>query len=407
MTRRNLFNCAFLLLACCQPAQGYSVLSHEAIIDAAWDTSIKPLLTRRYPAASADELIKAHSYAYGGAIIQDMGYYPFGSHFFSDLTHYVRSGDFVLSQLASAQDLNEYAFALGSMAHYASDNVGHQSVNRSVPLLYPKVRAKFGPVATYEDNPADHLRTEFSFDVAEVAQNHYAPEAYHDFIGFEVSRPLLERAFEETYGISLTEASKNLDLALGTYRHTVSGIIPLMTKVAWAANRKELMQAAPGLSRSRFIYALSRASYEKEWGRRYEHPGPWAHFLALLFRLIPKVGPFKALAFRVPTPETRRLFADGFVQTLSLYQQKLAELRDGKKPDLPNDNFDTGLPARFGTYRLADRAADKLLLELEARHFATVSEDLRRSTVAFYGTDTPRDRKAAAALVELRAIAAN
>src|ERR1700743_121964 len=96
---------------------GYSVLAHEAIIDAAWKDGIVPLLLSRFPYATPEELLEAHSYAYGGAIIQDLGYYPFGSKFFSDLTHYVRSGDFVLALLRDAQDLNEYAFALGAAAH--------------------------------------------------------------------------------------------------------------------------------------------------------------------------------------------------------------------------------------------------------------------------------------------------
>jgi hypothetical protein len=403
--RRSLFSCLPALLALAPAAHAYSVLSHEAIIDAAWDISLKPILRQRFPNASPDELKKAHAYAYGGAIIQDMGYYPFGSHLFSDLTHYIRSGDFIVNMLEEARDLDETAFALGSLAHYAADNIGHDSINRSVPMLYPKVRARFGPVATYEDNPADHLRTEFSFDVVEVAENRYAPSAYHDFIGFEVSKPLLERAFEQTYGIPLKEVSKNLDLALGTYRRTVSSIIPKMTKVAWAAKKKELMAASPGLSRRRFVYALSRASFEKEWGKDYQRPSLWDRFLAFLFRLIPKVGPFRALAFRVPTPETQKLFMNGFASTFNVYREKLAEVRRNPKPVLANDNFDTGLPAHYGNYRLADEAADKLLVKLSERKFSTVDAAMRKSLLAFYGKDVPADPNAAAALQQLRTAA--
>jgi hypothetical protein len=95
-----------------------------------------------------------------------------------------------------SKDLNEYAFALGTMAHYTADNNGHRiAVNRSVPILYPKLRRKYGEVITYDENPAAHLKTEFGFDVLQVAKGHYAPDAYHDYIGFEVAQPLLERAF--------------------------------------------------------------------------------------------------------------------------------------------------------------------------------------------------------------------
>ena len=110
--------CALVLtffVSCGWPTQStaYAVLAHEAIIDSAWNTNIRPLLLKRFPNATADELKEAHGYAYGGAIIQDMGYYPHGSHFFSDLTHYVRSGDFVLALLRDSKDLDGYAFALG------------------------------------------------------------------------------------------------------------------------------------------------------------------------------------------------------------------------------------------------------------------------------------------------------
>lgn len=230
-----------LIMTAAVPAQAYSVLSHEAIIDTAWnntvwDVSIKPILLKRFPQSSEDDLRKAHAFSYGGAIIQDLGYYPFGSHLFSDLTHYVRSGDFIVNLLNTAQDVDEYAFALGALAHYAADNVGHVSVNKSVPMLYPKVRSKFGPVATYEDNPAAHLKTEFSFDVAQVADHRYAPDAYHDFIGFEVSKPALERAFEQTYGVPLKDVAGDLDLSLGTYRRTVSSILPERRR--WRGRRR-------------------------------------------------------------------------------------------------------------------------------------------------------------------------
>src|SRR5215208_6208021 len=92
----------------------YSVLSHEANIDALWDSAIQPLLQRRFPRATRDDLLTARAYAYGGSVIQDLGYYPFGSHFFSNLLHYVRTGDFVEAMIRDAGDVNEYAFALGA-----------------------------------------------------------------------------------------------------------------------------------------------------------------------------------------------------------------------------------------------------------------------------------------------------
>ncbi len=187
-------------------AGAYSVLAHEANIDALWETSLRPLLARRFPRATREEVTQARAYAYGGAVIQDLGYYPFGSHFFSNLVHYVRSGDFVEALIREAQDINEYAFALGALAHYASDNVGHpEAVNRAVALMYPKLRAKHGNSVTYADSPSSHVIVEFSFDVVQAASGGYVSEMYQSFIGFQVAKPVLERAFLATYGIEMND----------------------------------------------------------------------------------------------------------------------------------------------------------------------------------------------------------
>ena len=386
MTGRALL--PLLLLSTATVAPGYSVLTHQQIIDTVWSRELRALILARFPGAAPEQLKEAHAYAYGGAIIQDMGYYPFGSHFFSDLAHYVRSGDFVLALIRDSQDLDEYAFALGALAHYAADNDGHPlAVNRVVPLVYPKLRKKYGPVVTYEDDPAAHIKTEFGFDVIEVAQGQFAPQAYHDFIGFKVSKPLLERAFADTYSIALTDVYHNLDLALGSYRHTVSSIIPEMTKAAWALKKNDISKQRPGITKRRFIYNLRRSSYEKEWGKDYEKPGPGARIIAFLFRLIPRFGPFKALAFKAPPPDGERLFEASFNQTLTRYRQTIADLRAGHLA-LANQNFDTGRPTREGEYRMADAAYAKLL-ETLAAHGTPASDGLRANILEFYQKPSP------------------
>ena len=171
----------------------YSVLAYQDTVDAAWDAKIVPLLRQRFFGLTPVQLDEARAYAYGGSLIQDLGYYPFGSHLFTNLTHYVRSGDFVESLIRGASDANEYAFALGALAHYASDNAGHPiAVNRAVPLMYPKVRAKVGREALYVDSPARHVMVEFAFDVLQVAKGAYVTQAYRDRIGLEVAKPSLE-----------------------------------------------------------------------------------------------------------------------------------------------------------------------------------------------------------------------
>jgi hypothetical protein len=290
-------------------AAAYSVLTHEQIIDLAWEPQLKPLLLARFPGTTADQLTEAHAYAYGGSVIQDIGYYPFGNKHFSDLVHYVRSGAFVMNMLKDSQDVNDYAFALGALAHYASDIEGHPYVNKAVAIDYPKLERRFGKNVTYEDNPTAHIRTEFGFDVAQVAKQRYAPKSYHDFIGFKISKPLLQRAFRETYGIELTDLFHTLDLSIGTFRHSVSGIIPEMTKAALLTKNNVDVLEKNDKAKRQYLYYISRADYEKEWGKQYERPGFFARILAVLFKIVPKVGPFKAVAFKTPSTQTEAVKA--------------------------------------------------------------------------------------------------
>ena len=385
-----------------RPAAAYSVLAHEANIDALWDGTIAPMLLARFPEVSGEQIQEARGYAYGGCVIQDLGYYPFGSRFFSDLLHYVRTGDFITALIRDAEGVDEYAFALGALGHYAADNDGHpMAVNRAVPLMYPKLKKQFGNRVTYAQSPKNHVLVEFSFDVVQVAAAAYAPEAYHAFIGFQVAKALLERAFSETYGIEMKEVFFNEDLAIGTYRHAVATTIPEMTKVAWGKKRDEIQKVVPSAKKETVVFNLNRQQYEKAFGTDYEKPHGFARFLAFIYRLIPKIGPFRALSFSVPTPEAERLFLESFTITREHFRQSLDAL-SAAHLHLLNTDFDTGQPTRRGEYALADETYDELLGKLAERQFANVSKTLRSNLVAYYGdveslpvgTDAQRKRSA-------------
>ncbi|MGH9690625.1 MAG: zinc dependent phospholipase C family protein [Candidatus Acidiferrales bacterium] len=368
------------------PAQtgAYSVLSHEAIIDSAWDTNIRPLLLKRFPDATKEELKEAHGYAYGGAIIQDMGYYPHGSHFFSDLTHYERSGDFIVALLRDSKDLDGYAFALGALAHYAADNDGHRlATNRAVPILYPKLEKKYGDWVTYEQNPLAHVKTEFGFDVLEIAHGRYAPDSYHDFIGFEVSAPLLEQAFQETYGLDLKSLLSDEDKVIGSYRYDVSRLIPKATRIAWSLKKDEIEKDQPSMTKRKFLYNLSRASYQKNWGNKYQPPTLGEKLLAFVMRIIPKIGPLKVLELRTPTPETERMFEASFNASLDRYRKLLGQVGTGNL-DLPNDNFDTGATTGPGQYWLNDETHAKLLGALAKQNFSDAPPGIRAELLEFF-----------------------
>ena len=363
----------------------YSVLSHEAIVDAAWDGGIRPLLLKRFPGATPEQLKEAHGYAYGGAIIQDMGYYPHGSFFFSDLTHYVRSGDFVLALIHDSNDLDGYAFALGALAHYAADNEGHRiGVNRAVPVMYPRLERKYGDLVTYEENKVAHLKTEFSFDVLQVARGRYASDDYHDFIGFGVPAPLLEQAFQETYGLDLQHVLSNEGKVLDSYRYDVSKLVPKATRVAWSMKKNDIMKDQPGVTKRKFLYNLSRSSYRKNWGKTYQRPSFGDDVLAFILRIVPKIGPLKVFELKTPTPAAQQMFEASFNATLDRYRKLLSDAGTGQL-SLPNDNLDTGDMTGPGQYFLNDQTQAQLLDELAKQNLAGASPEVRTELLQFFG----------------------
>ena len=372
-----------IVLMCSLRSSAYSVLTHEEIVDLLWTDEIQPLLLKRFPGLTEDQIKEAHAYAYGGAVIQDLGYYPFGSREFSDLVHYVRSGDFVRELLLESQDVNEYAFALGALSHYASDIAGHPAVNQAVAIEYPKLRAKYGKSVRYAQDKTAHLKTEFGFDTVQVAKNRYASQQYHDFIGFKVSKPLLERVFPVVYGMQLKDVLTHEDMAVGSYRFAVSRMIPEMTRVALQTHKKDLMRETPNFAKRKFLYRLSRSDYERQWGKDYVKPGAGTRILSTLLRYMPKIGPFKGLAFNSPTPQTEDLYFKSINTSVDQYRAFLEELRSDT-PVLPNFDLDSGQATKAAEYSLTDDAYAKLLAQLSERKFDLTSRELRANILQFY-----------------------
>ena len=379
--RRSL--ALFVLVSVGQPCWSYSVLTHEQIVDVLWKDGIQPLLLKRFPNATEEDLRKAHAFAYGGCVLQDMGYYPFGSKYFSDLVHYVRSGDFIEALIRGSSDLDEYAFALGALSHYAADASGHPTINRVTAIEFPKLERKFGPNVTYANDPKAHIQTEFGFDMVQVAKNRYTSDHYHDFIGFEVSKPLLERAFLETYDLKLDDVFGDVDLAFGSYRRSVSQIIPEMTRVALLSRREQLVKDTPNFNKKQFLFYLSRAQYEKEWGSVYRKPGIGARILAFLLKIVPKVGPFKAVDFKIPTQQTEDMYIKSVDVTVQDYTTLLHEIHD-HSIELKNIDFDTGRDTRAGEYVLTDKTYARLVDDLTKKSANPIPPELRADILQFY-----------------------
>jgi Zinc dependent phospholipase C len=384
MLRRTLAVLIASLILFPRSAPAYSVLTHEAIIDVVWNSNVRPLLLKRFPKSTKEDLVKAHAYAYGGAIVQDMGYYPSGSKLLSGLTHYFRSGDFIAALLRESSDLNEYAFALGALSHYAADNEGHPlATNLVVPMLYPELAKRFGNVMTYEDNPLAHIKTEFAFDVLQVAKGRYAPDSYHDFIGFEVSLPLLERAFRDTYGIDLKTIVKDEARSANSYRYSISTLIPKATRVAWDLKKNDIQRDLPGTTRNKFLYNIRRSSYEKQWGKDYTRPTFGDRLLAFVIRIVPKIGPLRILTFRTPTPAAEKLFENSFNQSVERYRQLLVQASKAHL-DVQNDNFDVGTVSPIGAYKLKDKTCAELLRRLSDGQVTEIDPNLKMQLLQFY-----------------------
>jgi len=373
-----------LLLAAPASARAYSVLAHEAMIDAVWDAQLAPTIKRRFSAASDDAIRQARAYAYGGSLIQDLGYYPFGSRLFSNLVHYVRSGDFVQSLIREARDPNEYAFALGALAHHTSDSAGHSmAVNRVVPMVYPKLRDEFGQEVLYADSPSRHVMVEFAFDVTQLARGTFRADVYQDLLGFEVATPVLDRAFRQTYGLSLEDVFGDVDLAIGTYRKAASELIPDITRAAWREKRDEILERNPGLTEQAFVFGLTRQQYEDRYGNQYRKPGFFARVVVGIFNVLPKFGPLRPLAFEPLTRETEKLFLESFDASVAQYRDALRQVRAGTLA-LGDTDLDTGRPSARGRNELADETFAGLSKELKKTNFAGVPPELRAAIDAHY-----------------------
>jgi hypothetical protein len=353
-------------------------------VDASWEKSMVPLLKEKYPGTSDSALLEAHAYAYGGAIAPDMGYFPFGSKLFTDLVHYVRSGDFVLTLLQESNNVNEYAFALGFLCHYMADKHGHFiATNRCVPIVYPKMKKKFGSVVTYGQDKLSHRRLEFSFDVLQIAHGNYASKAYHDFIGFQVSRPLLERSFVKTYGVDINAIFGSLSLSIESFRWSVKNLFPALTRAAWAMKKNDILKTQPTATSRSFRYKMKSANYHQEFGQNHKRPGILATSFAWFIKVLPKVGPLRSLKLRAPGAEAEKLFIKSFDTSLANVAAAVKKLY---KADfsLSNIDFDTGKETARGEYDLADVNYDNLVLKLGENQFRFLSPGLKQNILAFY-----------------------
>ncbi len=384
----------FTCFAAYGTAHAYSLLSHEEVVDMAWPHYLIPLLEKRYPGLTKDELTKCHAYAYGGSVIQDMGYYPLGSKEFSNLLHYARTDAFVQALLRDSTTPEEYAFALGALAHYYGDTVGHPTVNIITGEEYPKLRHRFGRIVTYDDDTTAHLRNEFGFDVVEVAHGAYSQQNYRDFIGFQVAEPLMNKAFEQTYGLPISDVLSHEDLSVESYRYSVSRLIPEATKIALAGYAKQIQKANPSVAKNEFRYRLSRTNFEKVYGRQYQRPTVGARILAFFINLLPKVGPFSALKLHLPDSAQQTQYLANFNAVENAYRSEVEAVAAAparQPPSIPELDFDTGGETTQGEYKLADLTYAQWVEHLASDKNAHITPGILADIDHFYRNPRAKD----------------
>jgi hypothetical protein len=386
----TLLSMTALLLMITAPCQAFSVVAHQAIVDQAWDSTLLRAVRKRFPNATQPELEDARAYARGGSHLPDLGYFPLGNHLFTDLLHYVRTGDFYERSVKEAQSAQEYAFALGMLAHYEADTLGHpEATNLAVPIIYPKLAEKYGASATYADSPSAHLETEFRFDVLQIAHQHEVPNLFEHSIEFKVPREFLERVFQETYGLKLDDLFVNYDVALNTYRWGFRILIHEGTGIAWELYRQDINSLEPGIKREQFVQSMSRADFVKQFGKAFLEPGYFAWFIAFFGNLVPNIGPLKRLPYKPLPDSVKQLYFRAFRNASEQYLKEISAIEDGRML-LPNLILDTGEPARPGAYAPAEKAYAELLDHHAQDHFVHMPRALSDDILGHF-----RDRAAA------------
>ena len=385
---RNFFRASALVLCvllACQPAGAYSLLTHEQLIDLTWQSSIVPLLRSRYPGITGEQLEEARSYAYGGCVIQDIGYYPFGDPFASDLTHYVRSGDFIVHLFRDAKDANQLAFAVGALSHYIGDNIGHSmAVNRAVPVEFPKLGAKYGPVVAYAQDKHAHVQTEFAFDINEIAHHRFAPVHYLRHVGLNVPTQQLAAAYYETYGLSEDfSKARTSRINVRGFRFAVRSFIPRIAYAITLLHRSHMPADPVGPESQKLDSEVAQIAAENDWDKYRKKAGIGTYTLAGFIYIVPKVGPLKLAAIKGPTAATE----EEYVRSVNLSTDALSSaIGRLVKPHqtLPNRDLDTGSPVRPGGYRLTDDTYAKLLHRLVEDPHHTIPPGLKADIQNYY-----------------------
>jgi len=402
-------------------AAAYSLLTHEQLIDLTWNDSIVPLLKSRYPNLMPSDLERAHAYAYGGGVIQDMGYYPFGNSLFSDLTHYVRTGDFVLALFRNAHDADELAFAVGALSHYIGDSLGHsEATNRAVALQFPKLAARYGDSVNYAEGKHQHVQVEFAFDINQISKHRLAPLGYLRHIGIKVSLHQLALAYYETYGLKEGFGGKGRQFFnLKAYSAATRKLIPRVAYAVTLLHGKQEVSEPDTPDAIEIEKETAEAATLNNWAAYRKKAGFETYMIAGVLRILPKFGPLAMVAVKGPTEAAEADYMHSMVSATTILRNRLAlftpvALRQAlpvtestsavtmgeptPQHPLPNRDLDTGQVVKPGGYSLTDQTYAKLLHRLTRDANEPIPPGIKSDVQAYYSDPnapitTKKDRK--------------
>jgi hypothetical protein len=411
-------------------ADAYTLLTHEELIDLNWEYSIVPLLLNRYPNLTAAQLDEARAYAYGGCVIQDIGYYPFGDKMFSNLTHYVRTGDFVVNLFRDAHSADELAFAVGALSHYVGDSIGHaEATNISVPVEFPALRAKYGSDVNYAEGRHQHVQTEFAFDIDEIAHHRMAPVRFLRHIGLKVPVQQLALAYYQTYGLSGEFSPRRQRINVREYRFMVHTFFPRVAYAITLLHRGHEPAEPTTADAAAIDREVARVAAENDWEQYRRHAGVGTYVLAGFLFVLPKVGSLKLIAVKGPTAATETDYLHSVVVSTSIMHWMLVRFTppaakgtaaaardataaagqaaagmpaasaipafmtanpnnvlrsDDPRHPLPNRDLDTGRVVEPGGYSLTDSTYADLLHRLTRQPTQAIPPGIKRDVLAFY-----------------------
>jgi hypothetical protein len=297
--------------------------------------------------------------------------------------------------LRNAHTLNEYAFAIGALSHYLGDSLGHsQAINPATAIAFPKLERKYGNSVTYGESPHGHVRTEFAFDVQELANLEFAPPAYLRAVGFRVPGKFLERAFVHTYGFDVRSVLGSARPALRSYRTSVRSFIPIFAEAELVLHRHKFPPPPDDEDYRLFTQRVSHTNYDRRWKHTYKGPGFKAHLLAVVVFLVPKVGAAANLAIKIPTPETQQLYFHSLNHTVDRLNELVQSLNQNVDPpfSLANLDLDTGKHDELGDYALADKAYAELISRLTSQPKRAIPRDLKQHILNYYGDTSPANQ---------------